>query len=219
MAGSWEIVNQRKVLVAVLHTGVVPTGWALGLLRLQIPGHVQLFEGAPYDHARNAACELALQHDFTHVFMFDSDVIAPPDTILRLLQHDLDIVSGMYCRRSPPHGVAVAIKDGQWVHRLPGPGQSPLIEVDLVGAGCLLLSRRFLEKIPPQRPGKRWFDWRNDLAGTLPPELPCMSEDFTLMHHARRHGYKVILDTSIQCVHVGLSQVTFGKMEPMNHQG
>lgn len=218
MAASWEILAQRKVLVAILHTETVTVGWALGLRNLQVPGHVLVLSGMPYDHARNAACEHALREGYESVFMLDSDVIPPPDAILRLMAHKTDIVSGVYCRRSPPHGVVVAIKDGQWVSRYPEPGENPVIEVDLVGAGCLLMSRRFLENMPPLRPGKRWFDWRVDMAGHLPPDMPCLSEDFCLMHHARVAGYKVLLDTSVRCKHVGLAEAGLGSFLPLNHQ-
>lgn len=217
MAASWEILEQRNVLVAILHTETVTTGWALGLRNLQVPGHVTVLSGMPYDHARNAACEHALREGYRHVFMLDSDVIAPPDAIHRLLSRQADFISGVYCRRSPPHGVVVAIKDGQWVSRYPGPGESPVVPVDLVGAGCLLLSRKFLESVPPSRPGKRWFDWRVDMAGHLPADMPCLSEDFTLCHGARMAGYQVLLDTSVRCKHVGLAEAGLGSFVPLNH--
>lgn len=220
MPGSWEILAQRQVLVCVLHTETVTTGWALALKNLIIPGGIKVVAGMPFDHARNVCCQAALQDGYQFCLHLDSDVIAPPDTILRLMSHGLDCVGGMYCRRSPPHSVPVAIKDGKWLDRLPGPGESPLVDVDMMGAGCLLLSRKFLETMAqrPSRPGKPWFDWRADMGGQLPPDMPCLSEDFTMMHNARMAGFRVVLDTGIRCHHVGYSAYGLGTVTPFSLQ-
>ena len=198
----------------MLHTDVVPIAWAFALRNLQVPGFIYPVAGRPYDDARNHICEVALSNGFQNVFMWDSDVAPPNDTILRLLAHKQPIISGVYHRRSPPHGLPVMIKNGTWVQSYP---PNSIIEVDTVGSGCLLLSRQYLEAIPPldARRGKRWFDWRVDCqhTGAFPPQ-ECMSEDFTMCAHARKHGYKILVDTGIVCRHLGLGQAVFGKMEP-----
>ena len=91
------------------------------------------------------------------------------------------------------------------------------VYADGVPTGCLLIHRSFLETIPHQRPqiGKSYFDWRVDMVGLqLPPDMPPLSEDFTLCVHARKHGIPTIVDTSIQCRHIGLAQSTFGQFLP-----
>jgi len=120
----------------------------------------------------------------------------------------------MYCRRSPPHAVPVMIKNGQWVTQF-APGA--VVDVDLVGAGCLLVHRSVLESLPPSDPnrGKRWFDWRVDMQHLLPPG-EAMSEDFTFCLNARKHGYKILVDTSIRCRHVGLAEADLGTFVPCN---
>ena len=106
------------------------------------------------------------------------------------------------------------LKNGQWLTDYP---QNALIDVDVVGAGCLLLSRGFLESFPPldARRGKHWFDWRVDArdTGTFPPNM-CMSEDFTMCAAARQLGIPVLVDTSIQCDHVGLAQFNKNSVVP-----
>ena len=160
------------------------------------------------DHSYIADC--ASVHN---CFFLDSDVIPPPDTISRLLAHRLPIVSGMYCRRSPPHGLPVMIRNGQWFTDFVV-GQ--MVEVDMVGAGCLLIQREVLEKMQPQRPqaGKHWFDWKVDARSVL-PDGQALSEDFSFCVEVRRQlGVRVMVDTSIQCRHVGLAQATLGQMTP-----
>ena len=146
MPGAWEVQNVGRVLVGILHTDVTTMAWSLGLRQLQVPGNILPVAGMPYDMARNKINQAALEGGFDFVFHLDSDVIPPPDTILRLMQHNQPIISGVYCRRSPPHGLPVMIKDGQWVTQYP---QNSIIDVDVVGAGCLLLRRDLLEHFPP----------------------------------------------------------------------
>lgn len=213
MAGSWEIANNQQVLVGILHTEGTSIAWALGLRNLIIPGSILPVAGMPFDHARNVLCKATLDGGFQYCFMLDSDVIPQSNAILRLMRHNLPLVSGVYHRRSPPHGLPVMIKNGSWYTDYP---QNKLVEVDFVGAGCLLLRRDFLEKMPPldEKRGKHWFDWRVDMAGIL-PQGEALSEDFAMNLHVRKTmGVKTIVDTSVQCLHVGLSQATYGSMTP-----
>lgn len=53
--------------------------------------------------ARNTIAEQAIINDCTHVFFLDDDMIPQPDTLLKLLEHDKDIVSGLYLLRTFPH--------------------------------------------------------------------------------------------------------------------
>lgn len=211
MAGAWE--TQHAVLCAVLHVDVTTVAWAFGLRALQIPGPFPPIglTGMPFDHARNAACMRALELGASHIYFVDSDVIPPRDAVLRLLAHDQPIIGGMYCRRSHPAAVPVAIKDGKWLTEFK---PNSVVEVDLIGSGCLLIKSEVLEKLPPQRPGKHWFDWRVDMQGVM-QQGECLSEDFTFSVHARRNGYKVFLDTSIRCRHVGYAEADFGSFQPM----
>lgn len=60
-----------------------------------------------------------------------------------------------------------------------------------------------------------WFSWQVDLKGVLPPDQ-CMSEDFVACRHWRNLGYKIIVDTSIICRHIGFAQSTPGKFDPLD---
>ncbi|MDE2095638.1 MAG: hypothetical protein KGL39_00145 [Patescibacteria group bacterium] len=227
MPGSWEIRAANQVLVGTLHVDVTTLAWAFGIRNLIIPGRDDLRQfypflpvaGMPFDHARNVICQKALEYGAQYVLMLDSDVIPPRDTIIRLMAHNLPLVSGMYCRRSPPHGVPVMIKEGQWITNfVPG----SLVEADVVGSGCLLIHRSVLEAMSPsdKARGKQWFDWRVDMrgTGTLPDGL-CMSEDFVFCANARQQlGIKAYVDTSIVCKHIGYAQAGLGTFTPLDCQ-
>lgn len=143
----------------------------------------------------------------------DSDVIPPPDAYIRLMAHRLPIVSGVYHRRSHPVGVPVMIKNGTWYAGYP---KNSLVEVDLVGAGLMVIHRSVLTSIPPLDPdlGRNWFSWRVDRGHKLPPGEG-LSEDFAYNLHCRRHGYKIIVDTSIISKHVGNMEVTENHIAPL----
>ncbi len=224
--GSWETDPHRSVLVATLRVDTTTVAWALGLRKLQIPGHMIALSGMPYAMSRNEACKACLQQGFRSLFFLDSDVICPPDTIHRLMSHRLPIVGGVYFRRSPPAGVPVAMravtdpqgnKGFQWITNLPPRG---LIPVDVMGAGCMLISRQTLETMAtkPQRPGEIWFDWRVNLAG-LPghPRESSLSEDYCFNLHAKEQfGITTMLDTSIRCHHAGYGVAGYGSFQPLD---
>ena len=111
MGGCWEQTGQSgSVLVCVIHTDTTTIAWAFGLRNLQIPGGVMGLAGMPYDMARNEACKKALEIGASHLFFIDSDIVVPSDGVLRLLRHNVPLISGVYCRRSPPVGVPVMMK-------------------------------------------------------------------------------------------------------------
>lgn len=216
MVSAWEQAQANQVLVGILHTEITSMAWSFGFRNLIVPGPPPLpLCGAPFDHARNQICQHAMNIGIEWVFFLDSDVIPPRDVILRLLSYRQPIMSGIYHRRSPPHGVPVVIKGPTWCVVPPNSG---IIEADLVGAGCLLVHRSVLERFQ-QKPldagrGKVWFDWRVDMAGILPPG-EALSEDFSMCLHARRMGYKILVDTSIQCRHGGMGEAGFGYFKPL----
>lgn len=203
--------------MGILHTEVTTMAWSLSFRNLIVPGNMILpVSGMPYDHARNSICQRALEIGASHVFMLDSDICLPPDSILRLLSRNVPFISGVYHRRSPPVGVPAMQKPrGQWVTSYPA---NSIIEVDVVGAGCLLMRRDLLEAVArqPQRPGHPWFDWRVNYAGMMDP-MECMSEDFTLCSYLQKMGLaKVLVDTSVICKHVGYSSSEYGGLKPLD---
>ena len=201
--------------MAVLHTDTVTFNWALGIRRLIIPGPDPIgIAGMPFDHARNVAAGHLLQSGLQWLFFLDSDVIPPRDAILRLMSHNKPIVSGVYCRRSPPEAIPVMMKPlGNWISQIPPSG---LMEVEAVGAGCLLIHRQVFEKVPHQRPqeGKSYFDWRVDCMA-VKPRHECLSEDFTFIQHAKAHGFPTFVDCSVRCLHVGYAESNYGSFRPL----
>lgn len=204
--GSWEY-RPPEVLVAILTREMVTTAWAQRFRDLQLPqsSHVIMLAGMPFDHARNVACERAIEMGYTWLLFLDDDVMPPVDAFARLAQHGKDIISGLYYRRNEPIAPVMLI-GRQWIT---GFQQGAVFEVDLVGAGCLLIHRRVLETMK-----KSWFEWcvdRLDLASENR-----LSEDFSFCDKAKReYGFQIWIDTNIQCAHAGIGQAHMGQFKPL----
>jgi hypothetical protein len=214
MPGYWEI--KPTVFTAILYVDSVNFSWACGLRRLRLHGPEPVgYSGMPYDMARNQAAMNCLDSGCDYLFFLDSDVVPPPDAVERLIARNVPVVSGVYARRSPPETLPVAMINGQWLSpRLP---KNKLLDVHLVGAGCLLVKREVLKALPPldAHRGKHWFDWRVDMRSTLPPGR-ALSEDYSFCVHCWEHGIPVKLDTSVRCVHQGMADYIAGRQGPIN---
>lgn len=195
MPGAWE-ESGPQVLVATLTREIVSTEWAKGYRNIILPPGSPpptTTSGQPYDSGRNHLAQLVVDNNIPWILYIDDDVIPPPDVFFQLARHKKEIVSGLYFRRHNPP-VPVMQKDRRWVTQWNPPNS--IIEVDWCGAGCLLVSRSVFLKVP-----KPWFEWRCDRED-FPPEQR-LSEDFVFCEKARASGFKVLVDTSVKCLHVG----------------
>jgi hypothetical protein len=118
---AWDYLDQdqeAEVFVGIPHLGRVSTAWAVNLLHTLSPylDRIRLFtiHGHPIDVSRGILVQHALASKATHIYFLDSDVYTRPDTLERLMDHDLPIVSALYYRR---HELEVA---DQVVSSFPG---------------------------------------------------------------------------------------------------
>lgn len=130
----------------------------------------------------------ALENGFDYLYFLGCDTIPPGGVIEKLLSHNKPIVGGVYWGRQDaengrPEG-AVA-----WIHDMSLDDQrelflqeDKLLEVDGMGMDCVLFSREVLEKIS-------WLDWEQN------------DDDYPYYDLAKKEGYKVYLDTGVQCKH------------------
>lgn len=201
MPGAWEI-PRPQVLMAVLTRESVSSAWANHFRNIQLPGGstVAMYAGMPFDHARNNACKDALAGGYEWLFFLDDDVIVPSDTVHRLIRYKLPIVSGLYYRRHEGLQPVMQKLGTGWITNFQ---IGSMVEADLVGAGCLLIHRSVLEKVP-----KPWFDWRCDREDL--PENQRLSEDFAFCLNAKNQQFQIFVDTSIQCRHLGFGQAEVG---------
>ena len=191
-----------KILICVPCMDMVASGFAQSLAMLQKGGHevAICFEcGSLVYDARNKLAKRAVEMGAEYTMWFDSDMIFQPDTMIRLLEHKDEggIISGVYFRRSPPYTPVVFakcnIRERSWADLEEIPTE--LVEVEGVGFGCVLVSTDVLMSIAAK--DWRWFE-----------PLKGFGEDLSFCWRARECGYKIILDPSVKCGHVGNIVVT-----------
>lgn len=94
---------------------------------------------------RNDITALVQKNNADYMFFIDSDMKLPPDALLRLLKHNVDIVGATYNKRVPPF---------ETLGRLKGPKPSEedlakggLREAEQLPGGCLLIKMSVFDKI------------------------------------------------------------------------
>jgi len=179
--------------------------------------------------ARNQIVAIFLAGDGTDLVMIDDDVVWEPDALLRLLTHPVDVVGGVYPKRTEP----LEFPARRLVDAVPD--ANGLLAMEAIPAGFLRLSRTALEAMArhydshdPQtgapRPfdhplhrayrdshvpgGKAWSLFGLDLSVDFdnPPtdNLKCLTgEDFTFCRLWREMGGTVYADTLLRFQHIG----------------
>jgi glycosyltransferase involved in cell wall biosynthesis len=111
--------------------------------------------------SRNKA---VLQAGGDWIWFIDTDMLFAPETVDRLLAHDVDVVQVLCLKRHPPHEPIVW--ESSAVHLNHAPDGTPrLVEVQSLGAGGTLYRRCVFESIPGP-----WFE------GVLGREDTCFAQ-------------------------------------------
>ena len=190
-----------KTLIAVPCMDQVATPFCQSLVTLRKVGDctISFNVGSLVSESREHLAARALNSGADYVLWFDSDMIFQPDTMIKLLEHKDEggIISGVYFRRSPPYTPVVFakcnIRERSWADLEEMPTE--LVEVEGVGFGCVLVSTDVLMSIAAKE--WRWFE-----------PLKGFGEDLSFCWRARECGYKIILNPSVKCGHVGNIVVT-----------
>jgi len=183
--------------LCVIHQRTVPIEWAVRFRHLQFPPYCYMMNSnQPYDTAREMCTRGVLEKDVEWVFHLDTDTLIPVNAVPVMIEwakkFDLPIVSGLYWAKKPGIPMPCAwYKTGENKEanrtefqplnikpHLSDPNKQPLVKVDVVGAGCLLVKADVFKKLDESDPKKPYFQWglgRKDINGF---PLPQMSEDF-----------------------------------------
>jgi predicted SAM-dependent methyltransferase len=199
-------MNKINPLVAIgIPTwGTVSMSWAQSYKRIGGPLGANMLEmapiiGKPIAEARNELMAEAIANKADFLFMLGDDVLAPPDTVIRLLQRlwdnpEIAMVSGVYWTKQWPTSPYIwrGIQRGPYLDWKYG----EFFEVDYAGCDCLLI------RLTPEMKelGPEWFSTNWTWEDTDPVPL-LATEDFYFYTKTRKAGMKLWCDTQVQCVH------------------
>lgn len=159
------------------------------------------------DVAREAFVKTLLEDDYfgpeDALLLLDADQLHPHDLLEKLRAHDLDMVCAHYYRRetSPIQSLCYEIGDGTWPY-LPylHPPKEGLHEIAVTGFGCVLIKKKVFQAVKETLP-----------PGASPVAIGTLEEvsndyanwgpDFIFFHRARKLGYKLWLDASVESLH------------------
>jgi len=143
------------------------------------------------------------------IIFMDIDMEFPFDTIPKLLSRNLPIVSGLYYLKAPPYSPVAGWKKGKryinnndinWKKGYaPFPkGDNHLVEVDWAGIGCLMIDMDVFNKMRFPCFYDKWSWERGERQ---------KGHDMIFCQNAQKAGYRIYVDTLVQCDHVGAFNV------------
>jgi len=160
--------------------------------------------------SRNKILDYAIKKDYDYLLMMDSDVIAPPNVLKKLLSHKKDIVSGLYFSYFKTNKgiefLPVCYKNLEekyfGIYKKFFPNLNPtilrrhlsseevktsqLMNVALPSGGCVLLSKKAF----------------NSGAKYSLPEKRGITDDLLFFRRLREKGFQPYCDTSLICKHL-----------------
>lgn len=150
--------SSRKLLVATPLKNGASINYIGGLMRyLQAPptgyaSNAIFNSGAGVNFARNDIAHEAVVGDYDELVMVDEDLLRWEQFLPRLLSHDVDIVSGVYCKRHPGKP--------KWLF-VPRPGAEVepdgLLECSGVPTGFIRIKVRALRDMMEAHPNRRFY--------------------------------------------------------------
>lgn len=162
----------------------------------------------PIAEARNEIVEFALSQNANYIYWLDDDVIPAPDAFMKLYRHQKDIINGVYWSKSnPPMPLLFRghLEGPYWKWRV-----GDLIEIDAAGNGLTLVKTDVYRTISDKLGGPWYSTEYASFAGVK--ESPYNNtEDLYFYWKAKKAGFKIWADTSVQAMHFDkVNKVLYG---------
>jgi hypothetical protein len=205
-----------RAVIGFIHPGTVRAEFCASLLAVVMEGasHIEtvltLESGPNISTARNKLCDRFLrQHDAAWLFMADTDMVFPADTIDRLTGSADPVacpVLGAVCwslergvKQATMYELTEASEGHLAFRRYSSWPENTVMRVSATGAACLLVHRDALEAVEKhsQDPAAPWF--RETAVGA---PLALMGEDMTFCLRCAAAGIPVHVHTGVKAGHM-----------------
>lgn len=190
-------------LIAIPCMDTQPTGFTQSLLYMHKGDNPTVYfrpNSLVYD-SRNLISLMAIEKEFDNVMWLDSDMMFPPNTLLKLQAHKTDMVTGLYVtRHAPVEPVLYDVleeparnADGyleKKIHPYTDFPRDAYFPVAGCGFGCVLTSTNLLKRV--------WDEF-----GPAFTPFPWAGEDISFCHRVNLLGYQIYCDSTVSCGHIG----------------
>lgn len=188
-----------NILIALPTAKNIETDTFKSIYNLIIPEnvntHLEFFYGYKIDQIRNLIAHYSIENNFDYVLCVDSDMVLPNDTLVRLLNHNKDIVTGIYRQRFLDKVILEVYEENISggvnnidVNNLP----TELFQIAGSGFGCILVNVNVFRTIT--YPYFKYID-NIDFDNTI-------SEDIFFSYRAKECGYNVWCDPNLEYGHI-----------------
>jgi len=176
----------------------------------------------PVDVNRNEIVEDFLESRCEWLLFLDSDM-APRTDLLEMTKHKLPLVSGLTTIMPSKYPIPLLFSKSKnkssekytliTPNEMKNRMKDSLIEVDVVGAGCLLINRKVFLKVK-----KPYFEFIKDKDGKM-----FLGEDFNFCEKAKKLGFKIYVDAKHRVGHMkvidlhGVNEMVSEKVEEALH--
>ena len=185
----------KKILIAIPTARYIESDTFKSIYDLEVPvGYettFQCFYGYRVDQVRNLIADWVV-NGFDYLFAVDGDVTFAPDTLKKMINHDKDLVSGIYRQRLPEQHIEIYDLNQKRMN-IEDIYEKGLVEIGGCGFGCVLIKRKVFQDI-----GYPQFEYHHAL-----DHNNTISEDTDFCKKAMSKGFKLWCDTSILCGHIG----------------
>jgi FkbM family methyltransferase len=195
---------KKTILIAVPTNKYIEPETMKSIYDLIIPEgyttELQFYHGYQVDQIRNLTAEWGKHYDY--MFCVDSDIILPRETLVKFLNADKDVISGMYIQRKPGEHILEIYQDTATggVENIPLWAIEGLetIPIAACGFGCVLIKSEVLRRMEYPH---FYYQSALDHSNTV-------SEDVYFCMKARSLGFEIWCDTEIRCEHIGSTKFT-----------
>lgn len=190
----------KKIVLAMPHTGTLPTDVVLSLLKIQSKYaiNIQMLKSSILYISRENLVEISLKSEADYIMFLDSDQIIESntiDTMANYLDNGEDIVTALIFRKDSPYQPCIFSEQKELENRQISLKYYDVFNQDLTkpfyvescGLGCAMIKLDVFKNI--RQP---WF---------LP--RPYTGEDISFMWEVRQKGYKILCDPTLEIGHIG----------------
>jgi hypothetical protein len=144
-------------------------------------------------HSRYTLVKQSFRHNATHLLFLDSDMTFPPDTLVRLMRHDKDIVGINAMSRRPPYNTTAWIRPNERVVTLHE--STGLEKAWRTGFAVVLIKASVFAKLDPPYFAIEYIPERDEFRG----------EDYVFFDRARAAGCELYIDHDLskEVNHIG----------------